>query len=160
MSQPFLAVDGPWVRIRDGNETAMQIFLRHYTARQSRDVFQFIGPGEKMPLLTPDARALFAWRKFIDDCIDERTGEKQHGVNCCIFRNEGEELASSLIRSAMVEVFDRWPDERLYTYVDPREVRPTMVRGMPCWGWCFYKAGWTFAGITKDRKHILEFGGR
>lgn len=158
-AQPFLIADKPaWIRIKDGNDTAMQLFLRHYTARTTREVYQFIGPGEKMPLLTPDARALFGWRKFIDDCIDPRTLRKQHGVNCCVFRNEGDDLSSWLIRHAMMEAFDRWPDERrYYTYVDPAEVPPTMVRSHPVWGFCFYKADWTFAGLTKERKHILEF---
>lgn len=157
MSQPFLVAGGPaWIRIRDGNVTAMELFLRHYSARERRKIYQFIGPGEKMPLLTPDARALFAWRKFLDDCIDKRTGERQQGVNCCIFRNEGDELSSWLIERAVDEARTTWPTERLYTYVDPRKVRPTIVRGIPCFGFCFLKAGWKFAGVTDGGKFIWE----
>lgn len=150
MAQPFLIADSPaWVRIRDGNESAMQIFLRHYTARESRKVYQFIGPGEKMALLTPDARALFAWRKHITD-------DGQTGVNCAVFRNEGSELSSWLITKAMDEARERWGGERVYTYVDPRKVKPTMVRGIPCFGFCFFKAGWTFAGVSEGGKFIWE----
>lgn len=150
--QPFLVadVDKPmWIRIRDGNETAMTIFLRHYTARQQRKIRQFIGPGEKMPLLTPDASALFCWRKFIND-------DGQQGVNCAVFRNEGTAVASGLILGAELEAQARWPRERFYTYVDPVEVKPTMFRGFPVWGWCFYKAGWKFHGVSKSGKIILD----
>ncbi len=116
--QPFLLSSAPWVQVKDGNPTAMSIFLRHYTARKNRKLFQFVGPGEKMVLLTPDARALFVWRKFVDDAIP-----KQNGVNCAVFRNEGESLSSTLIKSAVDFALARWPGERLYTYVDSRKVR-------------------------------------
>lgn len=65
-AQPFLF--GPtWIPVKDGDFTGMALFLRHYTARASRKQFQFVGPGGKMVMLTPDARALFVWRKFISD---------------------------------------------------------------------------------------------
>lgn len=93
--QPYLfgSQDGPWIRIKDGDPTGMSIFLRHYTAREKRKVFQFVGPGEKLVLITQDARALFVWRKFISDA-----GE--NGVNCAVFRNEGAGLSSDLILAA------------------------------------------------------------
>jgi hypothetical protein len=159
--QPFLFNDGSmWVRIRDGNVTAMNLFLRHYTARQERKVYQFIGPGEKEPYLTPDARALFAWRKFISDA-----GEQ--GVNCCVFRNEGsnEGRSSDLIRKACIMAWERWPGERLYTYVDPTKLHTAKRRGPKkvsfeyCpWppGRCFREAGWTECGWTPEGKLILE----
>ena len=65
-AQPFL-FGGPWIPVRDGDVTGMGLFMRHYTARAGRKQFQFVGPGGKMVLLTPDARALFVWRKFISD---------------------------------------------------------------------------------------------
>src|SRR6267142_643659 len=110
--QPFLFSDGPWIEIKDGNPTAMSIFLRHYTAKQRRKVFQLLGPGGKLLLLTPDARALFGWRKFKSDA-----GET--GVNCAVFRNEGTTAgrSSELILAAKEIAWERWPGERLYTYV-------------------------------------------
>lgn len=96
-----------------------------------------------------DGSALFVWRKFI-------SADGQKGVNCAIFRNEGSEVASALILQAETVARERWPGERFYTYVDPAKVQPTIVRGFPVWGWCFYKAGWSFAGVSKSGKIILE----
>lgn len=145
-TQPFLIANAPWVQVRDGNVTAMNIFLRHYTARKHRKTYQFVGPGEKMVLLTPDARALFVWRKFIDDCIP-----KQEGVNCAVFRREGGDVrASDLIRSADDFAWARWPRERHYTYVNKRLVKGTNP------GWCFIAAGWRVCGETKSGLRILE----
>lgn len=153
-AQPFLITDGSmWVPIRDGNLTALALFLRHYTARQQRKIRQFIGPGEKLPLLTKDARALFVWRKFIDDCIDARTGERQRGVNCAVFRNEGSTaapLSSHLILAAEIEAWSRWPGERLYTYVMPEKIRSCNP------GYCFKKAGWRSCGVSGSGKLVLE----
>lgn len=139
-------IDSPWVDCRDGNPTAMEIFRRHYTARANRKVFQFVGPGQKMVLMTPDALALFVWRKFIDDAIP-----KQTGVNCAVFRNEGAGLSSDLIREAEVLAWQRWPGERLYTYVDPKKTRHKRDPGR-----CFLRAGWRHAGWTRGGLRILE----
>ncbi len=89
--QPFLMGDGLWIPVRDGNHTARNIFDRHYSRKRYRDgraPVLFCGPGEKMVLLTACARAVLVWRRFIDDCIDDRTGKRQIGVNCAVFRNE------------------------------------------------------------------------
>jgi hypothetical protein len=124
----------------------MSIFKRHYTARKVRKIEQFIGPGEKMALLTQDARAIFAWRKFISDA-----GEV--GVNCAVFRNEGCTLArsSELILAAKELAWERWAGERLYTYVDAFEVRHKRDPGR-----CFIRAGFVQCGKTKDGKLIFE----
>jgi hypothetical protein len=142
--QPFLIPTATWMQVKDGNPTAMSIFLRHYTAKQKRKVYQFVGPGEKMVLLTPDVRALFVWRKFIDDC------EGQYGVNCAVFRNEGSERSSDLIRAAVDVARLRWPIERLYTYVDGTRVKSSNP------GWCFIAAGWRVCGRTRSGLRILE----
>ena len=143
--QPYLYGD-TWIPIKDGNASGMSIFKRHYTARKQRKIEQFIGPGEKQAFITPDAKALFAWRKFISDA-----GEK--GVNCCVFRNEGTELgkSSDLIRAACDLAWERWPGERLYTYVDPSKVKPKRDPGR-----CFIKAGFRKCGTTKEGKLIFE----
>lgn len=99
-----------------------------------------------MVLLTPDASALFVWRKFIDDAIP-----KQTGVNCAVFRNEGSQTSSFLIREAMGLAQHRWPDERVYTYVNP-----TMVRHKRDPGRCFIKAGWKPCGQTGKGLLIFE----
>ena len=72
------------------------------------------------------------------------------------FRRELGGIASQLLRAAMTLAWHRWPGERLFTFVDPREVAPTIRAGRPTWGHCFYQAGWQFAGLTLQRLHILE----
>lgn len=143
--QPFLTVDCTWIKVRDGNLTALRLFDRHYSSRRAhvRKQDQMVGPGGKMVLLTPDARALFAWRLFVAD-------NGQDGVNCTVFRNEGGARSSDLIRAADDLCWERWPGERHYTYVDPEEVRSTNP------GYCFLMAGWRRCGVTKRGLVILE----
>jgi len=141
-----------WHGVKDGNAAGRAIFDRHYSRyfyADGRKPKLFVGPGEKEVLIYGDGSALCAWRKFI-------SGDGQKGVNCAIFRNEGERVASSILREAMEIAWDRWPGERLYTYVDPRSVKVTIERSRPVWGWCFYKAGWSFHGLTKRGLHILN----
>lgn len=149
--QPFLFGDG-WIEVLDGNDTARAIFDRHYSRyvyADGRKPKLFVGPGQKQVLLLVNARALCAWRKFI-------SGDDQQGVNCAVYRNESEEVASALLKTAMAAAWGRWPGERLYTYIDPREVKPTIRASRPTWGHCFYQAGWRFAGLSRKRLHILE----
>ncbi|WP_286004045.1 hypothetical protein [Geitlerinema calcuttense] len=103
-------------------------------------------------LRTLEADALFVWRKYIDDGIDERTGERQQGVNCAVFRNENssEYLSSDLIREADAVADLAWPGERHYTYVNEKAVRSKNA------GWCFICAGWRKCGYTKGGLLILE----
>jgi hypothetical protein len=138
-----------WLPVKDGNDTARSIFDGHYSRRRyldGRSSLLFIGPGEKMALVTPDALALFVWRKFIS--LDH-----QMGVNCAVFRNEGTSAgrSSDLIRAAMALAWERWPGERLYTYVNPHKVRRKRDPGR-----CFLRAGWKFAGTTKKGLLILD----
>ncbi|MCS0459514.1 hypothetical protein [Rhizobium favelukesii] len=148
--QPFLIGEG-WMEVKDGNDTARSLFDRHYSRyfyADGRKPKIFVGPGEKLVLLTADARALCVWRKF-------KSADGQDGVNCAVFRNEGSDLASGILKEAMAIAWERWPEERLYTYIDTYSVTPTIVRGNPVWGYCFRKAGWKFCGVSKARKLII-----
>lgn len=150
--QPFLIGSG-WMEVLDGNDTARAIFDRHYSRRRparGRSPKLIIGPGEKLLLLAADATALCAWRR------ERHRLDGQRGVECCIYRREDGDLASAQLRAAMMLARRRWPGSRLFSFVDPRKVAPTMVRGHPVWGFCFYKAGWHFAGLSKRGLHILE----
>lgn len=141
--QPFLIGGDTWLQVLDGNATAAALYDRHYSRNPaSRGDPRIAGPGEKLVLLTPCARGLFVWRKFISK-------DQQEGVNCAIFRNEGAGLASDLIRAAMVAAWLRWPGARLYTYVNPRRVRSANP------GCCFKAAGWRVFGVTKTRKLLV-----
>jgi len=128
---------GNWQFIRDGNPHGRWLYERHYSAsksqstRRTRRPALFVGPGEKLVLMTSDGLALFVWRKFIDD-----TG--QTGVNCAIFRNEGyrEATSSELILEAEQIAWTRWPGARLYTFVNDKKILSINP------GYCFKKAGW------------------
>lgn len=149
--QPFLIGEG-WMEMKDGDESCRTLFDRHYSRYRYADGRKpalFVGPGQKLVLMRADGGGLFAWRKFIDD-----SGQK--GVCCAIFRREGGEVASTMILEAERPARARWPGERFYTLVDPRKVEPTMVRGYPVWGYCFYRAGWKFSGLTQGGKHVLD----
>jgi len=151
--QPDLLAEG-WLEVLDGNPTARDLFARHYSNRYRvpgrKQPRLIIGPGFKLLLITADALSVCSWRK-----ADIRQ-DGQTGVECNIFRREGGELATDLLRAAMVRAWHRFPGERFFTFVDPREVKPTWRASRPTWGHCFYQAGWRFCGITKKRLHILE----
>lgn len=135
-----------WLAVKDGDARARAIFNRHYSRRRYADGRRpklFVGPGEKVVLLTPECDALFVWRKFINQ-------DRQAGVNCAIFRNEGARKSSELILAAERIAAARWPGVRLYTYVNETKVRS----GNP--GYCFLMAGWRKCGRTKSGLIILE----
>jgi len=145
--------DMNWFSVKDGDARAFALMRRHYSfnhyadnRRENlnyRNRFLFVGPGEKMILMTADCKALFVWRKFID-------ASGQNGINCAVFRNESALLSSSLILEAEALAWRRWPNERLYTYVNPDKVSDNP-------GYCFKCAGWVYVGKTKyNRLHILE----
>lgn len=134
-----------WYAVKDGDATARDIFNRHYSrhfCKDNRKPKLFVGPGQKMVLLSTENNALFVWRKFI-------SGDGQQGVNCAIFRNEGQHLSSELILEAEQLAWLRWPNERLYTYVKGEAVKSANP------GYCFKKAGWTICGITKINKLLI-----
>jgi hypothetical protein len=142
-----------WLLTHDGDPAAFQIMRRHYTfqhykdgrrARQSNpNRMLFVGPGFKIVLVTSNYDALFVWRKFID-----KSG--QRGVNCAVFRNEGERLSSDLILEAEIRAWDKWPGERLYTYVSQSKIKSVNP------GYCFKMAGWKVCGKTGKGLIILE----
>lgn len=147
--QPFLNLNNtsPWVQIRDGNPMALDIFRRHYSRyiyKDGRKPNRFVGPGERIVLISQCGRALFVWRKF-------KSLDKQQGINCSVFRNESDKLSSELILEAEKWAFERWGHTRLYTYVNAAKIKSINP------GYCFKVAGYKFSGTTKKAKlHILE----
>ncbi len=134
-----------WFECLDGDDDARAFYDRHYSRTRyadGRDPKLFVGPGEKMVLVTENGDALWAFRKFISD-----SGET--GVNNAIFRNEGDVLSSELILDAELVGWSRWPGQRFYTYVDPKKIRSSNQ------GACYQIAGWRRCGITKKRKRLI-----
>lgn len=143
-----------WVEVPDGDETAAALYRRHYSCHRykdgrqnrldNRNRFLIVGPGEKMVLLSRNYDALFVWRKFIDKCPG------QTGINCAVFRNESPHLASDMILAAEQIAWRRWPEQRLYTYVNAKKVASVNP------GYCFKKAGWKRCGETGKGLLIFE----
>lgn len=142
---------GNWIKIKDGDKDGFEIFSRHYTFRKWRqrdgkNGKRFGGPGEQIILITKCKKALWVWRKE----IWRRDG--QTGICCAVFRNESEMLSSELIKEAVGLAQERWPQERLFTFVDAGKIRSKHP------GACFHKAGWRHCGKTKAKGlYILEF---
>ena len=67
------------------------------------------------------------------------------------FRNEGAGLSSELILSAIIETQLIWepPPLGMITFVCPKRVPPTTIRGAKMWGYCYQKAGFKHVGFTK-----------
>ncbi len=142
-----------WWLTKDGDLDCLAMYLRHYSANRYADGRErklFVGPGEKVVLRTASADAVFVWRRFVDDCIDQRTGDKQAGINCAVFRNESSIRSSHLVRQADEIADCLWPDCRHYTYVNREAVRSSNP------GFCFIAAGWRRAGMTKSGLLVLE----
>lgn len=158
-AQPSLNYPTPsvWLPTRDGDASARALFHRHYSYRpyaDGRKPAQFVGPGQPLVLLTQNADALFVWRKFI-------SGDGQQGVNCSIFRNESPYRSCFLITEASKLAWGKWPDHRLYTYVNPKKLSTRRWHGTkreycpypP--GRCFIEAGWRKCGVTKWNKLFI-----
>lgn len=131
-----------WYPSHRADPRAIALYLRHYSAKRyadGRPRRQFVSPGEKMVLLTPEADALWVWHK----CKPGLRLDGLEGISCAVFRNESPHLSSDLILEAEALAWARWPGEPLFTYVDPRRV-PT---GVP--GWCFIRARWKRVGESK-----------
>lgn len=143
-----------WIPVKDGDERAVAIYRRHYSAITHnhgalKDLvrYGFSGQGESLILLTQDCKSLFGWRKQkINDA-------GQEGIECFVFRREGGDIiASELIKEAMKLAFNKWGNNRLFTYIDPQKVRHKRDYGR-----CFIRAGWKPAGTSKKGKLILEY---
>ncbi len=135
-----------WWLTKDGDRACLELYERHYSAyayRDGRKRSQFVGPGEHIVLRTYSGDAMFVWRRFIDD-------SGQRGINCAVFRNEGQIKSSDLIRQACAIADFAWPCARHYTYVDARKVKSANP------GFCFLAAGWRRCGMTKSGLLILE----
>ena len=140
-------VAGHWLSSNHADPRAIQLYLRHYSARHYRDGRarrQFCPPGPKMVLLTERCDALFVWHRPV---MERVTGEG--GVNCTIFRNEGQTRSSLLIEEACELAWQRWPGERLFTYVKPAAIRSSNP------GYCFQMAGFRKCGTTKGGRLVI-----
>lgn len=143
-----MIIDPLWYITKDGDKTCLALYLRHYSSAKrpaGKRLAQFVGPGEHIVLRTGDGDAVFVWRRYIDD-----TKPPQSGVECSLFRNEGQVQSSQLIRQADAIADFCWPGQRHYTKVNPRAVRSLNP------GFCFVASGWRKSGMTRGGLIILE----
>ena len=135
-----------WVPASAADPVLRATYERHYSRKQAAGKaknVRFVGPGECMVLRTVDYRALFAWR------LSRFRMDLQGGVECTIFRNEGEVRSSVLVLEAVDLAWRRWPGFRLFTFVNPKLV------ASPNPGYCFKAVGWRFCGRSLKGLHIL-----
>ena len=135
-----------WIVGQDGEKELIELYERHYSCyhyKDGRTRNKFVGPGEHLVLTLPDRKALFVWRKFIDD-------SGQTGINCAVFRNESIILSSDLINEADSIADFCWPGERHYTFVRKEAVKSRNP------GWCFICSGWERCGFTRSGLLVLN----
>jgi hypothetical protein len=137
-----------WYSAREDDPRGFALYQRHYSAKRRPPgrSKHFVGPGEKMVLLTPTADALFVWRL-------ERPGMRRDGlvgVYCVVFRNEGPSRSSALILEAERLAWGRWPGQTLLTHVRADAV------ASPVPGWCFIRARWKRAGESANGLLLFE----
>ena len=137
-----------WQRVGKFDVRAAQLADRHYSRRKIGSP-QFMPPGQTIILL--DHQAVFGWWR-----PDPNSGLKSmnglDGWTCTIFRNESQELSSTLILAAEIALTQHASDcgsDGMLTYVFDRKVRSSNP------GCCFKKAGWAVRGRSADNRKTL-----
>lgn len=127
---------------------AVALADRHYS-RQKPGTPQFVPPGRCLVLLAPDALWVTSWP------FAEWVRHRWAGAwVCSLFRNEGDELSSDLIREAVAATRWRWPEVPelgMVTFVDAGKVRHKRDPGR-----CFLRAGFAKAGKTQGGLVALQ----
>jgi len=125
----------------------------HYS-RQSVGSPQFMPPGRTLVIRDNEGLLVFGWlwQYYRDD--------NQAGYNCCIFRNQSERLSSEVILECEGIARKVWGRNRVFTYVNPVQLRTIKKRGCEFCRWppgrCFLEAGWVRNGASKSGKVLLE----
>lgn len=124
---------------------------RHYN-RQKIGTPQFVPPGRCLVLHaktdTGSALWITSW-PFAEFVKHDWAGAWM----CSAFRNEGAGLASDLIRQAVAATrayFGEPPELGMVTFIDRRQVKPTMVHGKATWGWTWKRVGFREVGETRQ----------
>lgn len=145
----FLYRKSFWLLGRETTRHAVALADRHYS-RKTPGSDRFCGPGRKLVLLAADATALWASAapRFVDREVLPLAWV------CTIFRNEGGQLASELIKQAVATTRYEWgepPADGMVTFVDVSKVKPKKTPG-----YCYVRAGFREAGHTKSGHLVLH----
>lgn len=144
-----------WRVSHRGDHAALPIADRHYN-RQKPGTSQFVPPGRCLVFLTDGALWVTSW-PFAQFTKHEWAGA---WVNSCFRKESGEDDASNYIREAVAATRfaaltdptwegGRVPDHGMVTFIDPKHVKPRVVRGRPTWGYSYLRAGFKHIGYTK-----------
>lgn len=144
MTQAVLfALEGAWLKVKRSDKRARSLADRHYS-RQTVGARDFMSSGRTFVLLTHDARAVWG----VIENLDPAGGLRWR---CSIFRNEGTERSSDLIREATDRTYAYWrarhgglPGVPLTTEVDPEKTRRKRDPGR-----CFLRAGWSRLDVRR-----------
>lgn len=131
-----------WFEVKDGDPRAVALYRRHYScANPKADLvrYGFSGNGESMVLLNTECTALFCWRLV-----------KGQGITCSVFHNESNILSSELIKEACELAWNKWGNQRLFTYVNPLKLNKNGD------GNCFKKAGWRKLKTRTKVNRLIE----
>lgn len=138
-----------WVVSHRADPAGCAIADRHYN-RQKIGSPQFVPPGRCLVLIDHDAPALWvtSW-PFAEYVKHAWAGA---WVNSLFRREGGDEPASDMIRAAVAATLAVWepPALGMVTFVDPRAVPGTMVRGERIYGHSYARAGFEHVGFTKS----------
>ena len=149
----------PWHESHRADAEALPVADRHYN-RQKPGTPQFVPPGRCIVLKhlaggSVAALWVTSW-PYAQFVKHEWAGA---WVNSC-FRKECDGEASSFIRAAVAAtraqamVEPKWeggriPDLGMVTFIDPKHVRPRVIRSRPTWGHSYLEAGFKHVGYTK-----------
>ncbi len=138
-----------WRLSHRAHDPANVLAKRHYNC-QSPDSDQYMPPGSCFCLVTGEpANAVWGSSWPIAEYVKHEWAGAW--VNS-IFRSECAGTASELIRdavSATRSFYGDPPTLGMVTFIDPKHVKPRMIRSRPTWGWTYLKAGFKHVGYTK-----------
>jgi len=137
-----------WMESHRFDAGSLPLADAHYNRRKVGSP-QFVPPGRCIVLRSCCDRALWVTSWPFAQYV--RHAWPGAWVNS-LFRSEGAGIASSLIREAVSVTRSIWqpPDLGIISFVSPKHVKPTVVRGKTIYGFCFMKAGFRHVGFTKS----------
>jgi len=142
----------PWRPSWRADPEARVLADRHYN-RQKIGAAQFVPPGKCLVLLTEDKTAVWVTSWPIAAYVQHAWAGAW--VNS-LFRNEGEQLSSDLIRAAVEATKERWPDVPTLGMVSFVDADKTRHKRDP--GRCYRRAGWEHVGFTKGGLYVFQTG--
>lgn len=144
-----------WCASHRADPAGARLADRHYN-RQTVGSPQFAPTGSCCVFVTDCGRALWVTSWQLPEWVKHAwPGAWLNST----FRQEGAGVASELIRQAVAATrayYGEPPALGMVTFIDRAKVRPTMVRGVPVWGWTYRKAGFVDAGETKGGLLALQ----